>query len=370
MKRFAILIAVLAALSTACGWPARAAQSIDVVTYYDSPNADYMDLRVTGAVTAGIDDADMGPLEIDGGNYTAAFFGELDVKSNGIYSRWATSRGGWLTVAGNLNVVDETNTSLFYIDATTRRVGIGTTAPLRQLDVRGAMKARSAFAYMDTFDRNQPYAELWAEINADARFSAAYFDPIGPPPRVRFCTLHIDGDPLGMQTFVKGSAPDFEGLGRGLVVIKGETRRDWKYNSPDDKVILVVGEPFLSTCSPTPCGFYPDTPTPPESYAHEWFQFSSRAYKKDIAPLAPAEYADALGQLARTPIVRYRYKQEPPTARPRLGFVSEDAPEDMRDSSGKAIGLGEEAAFLMAAAKAIKADNASLKARLEKLRET
>jgi hypothetical protein len=147
------------------------------------------------------------------------------------------------------------------------------------------------------------------------------------------------------------------------------------YVATGNKVILVVGEPFnLQQLNPDPDddelydqGDYP-TPTGSEAYAHGWYQYSSREYKKDIVPMAPSEYGPLLSRFMATRVVSYHYIPEQPDVKPHLGFIAEDAPEEMVDEARKSISLGEEASFLLAAAKAVRAEQDDVRRRIEELK--
>lgn len=53
---------------------------------------------------------------------------------------------------------------------------------------------------------------------------------------------------------------------------------------------------------------------------------SRRAFKDDVVYLSDAERAAVAREALQIPLARYRYGQEPPTARRRLGFLIDDQP--------------------------------------------
>jgi len=370
-------LAFILLLGFALTQDARAAE-IDVTTYYDAPFGDYKEFRLSGTLAAGLVDADPGPLLIGAGSYTAAFFGGFNVWNNDIPGHLGASRGGGLTVTGNLDIQDALGISLLYVNATTDRVGIGTRAPAAALDVRGEAKAINLFAYASPLDPTQPYAEMNTEVTPE-RFGAGYWWNQTFPHRYRFCTMHIDGDPIAIQSIDK-SAMGLGGLGRGQLIING---MPVGYVTYDAKVILVVGEPQQNqVLDPDPDeatgdgdgdpnqGDYPVALPKPQAFAHQWYQFSSREYKKDIVPLMPAEYGTILSSLAVMDVVRYRFHSESGTTKPHVGLIAEDVPEDMAQSDRKSIGLGEQAAFLLASAKALRGEQDDMRARVERLKKS
>lgn len=356
MKRV-FLFAFMAAASCA---PAFAAEQVDLTTYYDAPFGDYRDLDVDATLTAGVADANPGPININGSSYTAAFYGRFELRNNEITGRHATARGGVLTATGNLEVQGSGGQTVLFVDGANDRVGVGTASPSVALDVAGHVKAMSLYAYEDPLDENAPYAEMYSQWNDQSRFSAAYFE--AGSGLYRYCTLHIDGSPLVMESV--GSKGAWQhGLGYGQVVIKG---MNGGYGSGDGSVILAVGEPYLSAA--TGQGDYPDT-LASEAWAHAWGAFSSREFKKDIFPYAAADYGAALDRLASHDVYLYRYNGEKLDARRRYGFLAEKAPKDFVTEGEQAVDLGEEAAFLLAAARALHEEQASMVRRVEDLKK-
>ncbi len=387
MKRPAAIFLSVFLFSSAVPPPTAGSQQVDVTTYYDAPFADYRELRVTGALTLGLVDANVGAISIGTGSYTAAFYGGFNVLNNDRPLRFGDSQGGKLIVDGSMDIEDASGNSLFYVDAVNNRVGLGTRTPAATLDVKGDIKGMSLFAYSDPLEQNQPYAEMYSEGNGGARIGSAYWDYVSPQ-KFRYCTTHIDGNPLVLQSIDKTGTASIDEIGaggHGEVLIMG---RKTGYRSTGNTVILVVGEPFQNQpLSPDPNdngyaepdqGNYPNdvpgsSPAIPmpgsEAYAHGWYQYSSREYKKDIVPLVPAEYNALLARFMTTNAVHYHLKSENDAVRTHLGFVAEEVPVEMTDDDPKSISLGEEASVLLAVAKTVRLEQVDTRRRVEALKK-
>ncbi len=93
--------------------------------------------------------------------------------------------------------------------------------------------------------------------------------------------------------------------------------------------------------------------------------YSSRAFKKDIEPLTPSDYAAFLEKAKRTPVYHYRFKTDP-AGTPHVGVMAEEAPEEII-VNGKGLSLTDAAAFLTACVKELKTRNDALRRRIEVL---
>jgi len=105
-----------------------------------------------------------------------------------------------------------------------------------------------------------------------------------------------------------------------------------------------------------------------EARANAWNTFSSRAYKRNIEPLASNEYKAILERLTLADVVRYQLKDDQSGAI-HIGLIAEDAPRDIVTSDGKALSMSDYSAFLLAAIKAQQAEMAELRQRLVALEQ-
>jgi hypothetical protein len=87
--------------------------------------------------------------------------------------------------------------------------------------------------------------------------------------------------------------------------------------------------------------------------ADDWTRYSSKEYKRDISTLTPEDERLALRALLTTPVVRFRYKDQGPDAKEKIGVIAEDAPKELlAEANSKALSLSEYISFVHAAMKA------------------
>ena len=343
---------------SAVSLPLLFAGSTTSTTYFSAPIGDYMNIVASEAFKIGRTGAIATSANFYGNNMLRV----MQIKNNGIQGWSATSRGGNLRVEGNVNMLAASGTSVFFVDSANNRVGVGLLATAMRtiaglaLDVRGTMKAQVLAAHEDTtnpYDNSLPWAELQAQYNAVdnttsagnplgsyARFSSVYHNGL---TGLVFGTLHIDAQPLYLQSVDKSASGMTMGQGMGRVVIRG-------YNDPlmtagggtAANLIFIVGEPGSTGIS----------------IANNWNPpASSRVFKKDIAPLSADDYKNMLSKLAATDIVRYHFKQEAAEDRAHTGFIAEEAPSVFVGEDGKCISLQDELGFFLATRKALKLES-------------
>ncbi|HTL69854.1 MAG TPA: tail fiber domain-containing protein [Candidatus Eisenbacteria bacterium] len=331
------------------------AEDATVTTYYSTPNTSYKNLYVSDDLTVGT--AGSGAVTLNGTN-TGGAPDVLHLRNNQLGAWQGGSSGGDLVINGNLNVRNTGGSSLFFVNAATNRVGVGTTTPRVPLEVLGDIKGMIVAAHYDTVDYAQPWADMFAQYNTvdnkdsnvtngpGSRLSATYQDFTG----YHFCTQHLDGNPLVFQTIAKPGITT--GQGKGQVVIRGIQI------DGDNDLIFIVGEAVAA--------YGTDLPV---ARANAFSPLaSSRLYKKDIEVLTPSDYSAVLDSLARADVVRYLYKGESDANRPHTGFLAEDAPAQVVTSGRKAVSLGDEMGFLLAATKALRLETDDLKRRTERLK--
>jgi hypothetical protein len=342
------------------------ADDITVTTYYPSPDTDYKSFSVRESLTAAT-------ATLRGSNLTTPLPVAPDVLAvmNNDIGGWAAgTHGGNLTVTGNLDITTTADASLLFVNAATNRVGLGTRTPRFPLEVVGDINAMIIAGHADSGNWSVSWTDMSALSNgvdsddssvqsyAWAKFAATYFDS-----DYRFGTLHLDGSPLVIQTIDKTTVGVTQALGRGQVVIRGvrileDTTADDLTIVTPESLALVVGEA---------AGVY--GANMPKCRANHWNLNSSAAYKKDIQPLSGGEYAKILGTMDRMNVVNFLYKGEVSTNFPNAGFIAEEAPSDFVSTDKKSVNLGDEMGFLLASAKALKAETDALDSRVRELKK-
>jgi hypothetical protein len=104
-----------------------------------------------------------------------------------------------------------------------------------------------------------------------------------------------------------------------------------------------------------------------EARANNWNTFSSREFKTAVRALQPEEYREILKDLQNTEVVRYAYREDPGLTE-HLGVIAEDAPGDIVTPDRKAVQLADYSAFLMAAIKAQQEQIESLQTEVRELK--
>ena len=144
----------------------------------------------------------------------------------------------------------------------------------------------------------------------------------------------------------------------------------------DDEVVGATCEPAGATCDPQDaCNALVVCATLDPKEQTGGCPISLRAMKKDIHPLAADERAQLSQTLLHTPLYRYRYRDEPESAAPRLGFMIDDNPTSpaVRTDGGHVDLYGYTTMAVVtiqaqqAEIEALKAELAALRARTEAL---
>jgi hypothetical protein len=190
--------------------------------------------------------------------------------------------------------------------------------------------------------------------------------PAGQPPGVKdydLLPLYIDGNPLVLQGMVKAGILNAQAGSHGHVVIKGDPipNAQWFpasalpvfYPAPptaayDFSTILVVGHPGYGRI-----------------VANDEI-FSSIEVKKDVVRLSATDYADVLQKLDQLTVARYRYKSWPSELPKEIGFIAEEAPDEIHFGDG--IELHRSYGYLLATVKALQLEQQRLKRRVERLK--
>lgn len=321
-----------------CFWAACALAQQSVATYYSSPDGDYRDIRVNGALRTGNATTTAS---------TASFFGNLTVHDNDAPNTQGT--GGALVASDNFSLLNAAgNYCLLCVNASTNRVGVGTNNPQETLDVRGDLKSMIVSAFMDPLTMGQPWAEMSSERYPHVKFTAVYHDG----GDYRFVMQHIDGHPLYMQSLDKTADGVTLGQGRGQVIVRGVPDTDVNTG-------LMLGE--------AAGGAHYNNLDPEVRGGNFVTITSSREYKRDIQPLTSAQVASRLEDLKKLDVVQFRYKGTAPDTKKHIGLIAEDAPPDMATPDKKSISLMGEVYFLMASAKGLAAEQEELRARIKRL---
>ncbi|MCG3176033.1 MAG: hypothetical protein MOGMAGMI_00971 [Candidatus Omnitrophica bacterium] len=336
MSRASRGLSVLLLLAFLAPRPVGAGEVVDVVTYYPSPDGDFRDVRVTGALQVG----SAGNIAVNG----FQLLGTFTIANNDLNGWQVGTSGGGLIVRDSLNVRNAGGTSLFYVNETTDRVGIGTTAPDAPLDVRGQVNTLILHGYNNLAN---PYTGTLAEVlhqnfsPFDARNGLAGVTG-QPGVSLRFTYVYIDGDPIVFQNEAKVGA--FE----GPVVINGDQFDPNGYTNLHN---LIVG----------------GTAAPKKARAQAWDMLSSASAKTDLTPLGPEQSDRIYQQMSRTPLYTYRYQAEPENAKRHTGYIAEESPPILITSHPTTVDVNQAAYALAVSVSELAKRQRGLSERLEAL---
>ncbi|MDO8504005.1 MAG: tail fiber domain-containing protein [bacterium] len=107
-----------------------------------------------------------------------------------------------------------------------------------------------------------------------------------------------------------------------------------------------------------------DTSNPWIGLGSGYGTISSRTFKENINPLAPADYQYILSQIKDLDLVRFNFKNS--DEQRHLGVIAEDMPQELIRDGKFLLGV-DFAAFTLAGVKALQQENEILKQRIEKL---
>lgn len=394
-----------------------AAGATRLSTYVNAPYGYYKELTAKTALNVGNSTTAATSITLNGSNTSNQV--PLAVKNNGTQTYQSGTSGGGMSVSGDFSVADSSSRSLFFVKSSNNRVGIGTTSPRTTLDVQRNLTrqgtngvnlndVKSMVIASHQVGAVQNYTYPWAEMNAQYNAADNNTDtPLNPGARAGFAgissdnvtnadpstnayypkywvTTHIDGNPVLIQSINK--SPDVvTGGGYGQVVIRGFPTLASQFTGAGvyngllpagapplpstsatytlNNAALIVGEWTNSQYTVANSASYT-----PQTRANSYVGLSSRAFKKDIVPLAPADYRQSLDRLVRTDIFYYRYKSDPEGTRPRVGYMADDAPKEViRDGVG--VSFQENNGFLLSALKALQMENKEMSDRIERLKK-
>ncbi len=86
--------------------------------------------------------------------------------------------------------------------------------------------------------------------------------------------------------------------------------------------------------------------------AAAWTVYSSKKYKKDVAPLNTQDYSSTLKEIEKMDLVYYRYKDQN-TKRRNLGVIAENSPKQFITEDRDSMNITELTAFTVAGLKAL-----------------
>lgn len=319
-----------------CATQAHGGEVVEVTTYYPSPDGDYRDLRVTGALQIGT----AGNIAPNG----LQVFGPLTIANNDLNGWQVGTSGGRLAVRDTFNIRNAANVSLFFVDNASNRVGIATTAPDAPLDVRGQVNTMILHGYSSAADPvNGAMAEVLHQNFSpfDARNGLA--GVTGQPGiSLRFTYVYLDGDPIVFQNEPKIGAYE------GPVVINGD---QFDPNGYTTVYNLIVG----------------GTAAPKKARAQTWEVPSSMQYKTELTRLDQGRIDGLYASLIATPLYTYRYRAEDPGSKKHLGFVSEESPAEWITTHPKTVDVNQAAYTLTASLAELRRRQSAMEERIRRL---
>lgn len=348
-------------------------ETVDRSTEYVSPFGDYQDVTVTRTLTTGIPSTSAGTpanaaesdvivegvmTKHDGNspddsnfrlNLTQTFITDLQRRDNP-----AIEIEGRLNVAtGQLLVAPYEAKTAFWVSIGVPPVD--SPPNYNNQDVRAELDVRGE-VWSHRFHVANEFAELDRHLVLGLATGDSTFEPTDP----NWQNLPIWGE-MGARNVVS-NADTWQVLrlrGKPGVFLNART-------NPPQTGLVSNGNVGIGTRTPTSKLQVGESGGSTKAIAWAWGQPSSREFKKDIAPLSPADYHAVTAGLAELDVVRYRYKSDP-SHREHLGIIAEKAPADLVTAERNAMSLGDSIGYLLAVMRELKKKNDALESHINRL---
>ncbi|HTL69855.1 MAG TPA: tail fiber domain-containing protein [Candidatus Eisenbacteria bacterium] len=162
---------------------------------------------------------------------------------------------------------------------------------------------------------------------------------------------------------IAGGYSDAESAAR----FNGSPKIVLNYYSTDPANVTTTGNVGIGTVNPTYKLQIGDLGSNLKAIGHSWQVFSSREFKTDIHPLSAPEKRDLYRKLGEMDVVRFRYRDDRPSDRQRLGVIAEVAPREVLSHDDTTLSLSDSIGFVVASIQSLRSEQKDLEAEVARL---
>ncbi len=324
------------------------ADDVTLTSAYPTPYGEYGDLTIQDSVTVGKKATATG---------AATIYGNLAIAGPEDISVW-----GPLIVDPAAIIADSSRPGFFRADpnsVATLRVETDTipSPPCAAQDWY-------CQSYWVSIGKTNSTAQSELDVNGPI-YAGEFRAADGPLEQTLFLETRADNTTAPPRTWGQLRAQDPAGWAgpRSVLRVFGQKKIVLNRNSPG-KVLVGTNTvpaqcagPSFKFCVSNTLQTRMNTPAP----------YSSRAFKRDIAPLSASDYQHVADWLGQSNAIYFRYKEDSSDEPLRLGLVAEQAPPEILSDSKQNIAFAQLVGALYAAAKYLHEQNQELEAEVSRL---